>query len=146
MASKLSKLDDRSYRAALTGIKGILRLLIYICLLILLIYVGRRAYMLGKEAFNEVPVDIGEGRSVVVTITDDMSTYQVGRMLRAEGLLSESPMAFVLQEFLSEYHNQILPGTYTLKTSMTTQEMLPILSQADRDTTTEDVYVPGMQG
>ena len=147
MAVRQKKKREYGYKAALTGVRGILRLLIYVCLIIVLIYIGRRAYALGHEAFNEIPVDTGEGRNVVVTITDDMSVYQIGRMLRAEGLLSGSPEAFWLQEFISEYHRQILPGTYTLKTSMTTQEMLPILAQADKadeSATGGGLIAPGM--
>ena len=146
MAEEVKK-RDRGYRAALTGIRGILRLLVFICLVVVLIYLGRRAYALGREAFNETPVDIGEGRTVVVTITDDMSTYDIGRMLRAEGLLTESELAFCLQELISEYHNQIKPGTYSLKTSMTTQEMFPILAQADKEDESgdSDFIAPGMQ-
>ncbi|MBR2560646.1 MAG: hypothetical protein IKE31_00695 [Eubacterium sp.] len=141
------KSTGRGYRAALTGIKGILRLLIVVCLAIVLIYLGRRAYALGHEAFDEQPVDIGEGRTVVVTVTEDMSVYDIGKMLRAEGLLTESPMAFWLQEFLSEYHHQLLPGTYSLKTSMTTQEMFPILAQEGREdeNAMENMTAPGMQ-
>ena len=146
MSGQAKKKESRSYKAALTGIRGILRLLIMVCMLVILIYLGRRAYALGHEAFNETPVDVGEGRTVVVTITDDMSAYQIGRMLRAEGLLAESPLAFWLQEFISEYHNKLLPGTYALKTSMTTQEMFPIMAQADRvDTQETTVVAPGMQ-
>ena len=50
-------------------------------------------------------------------------------------------------KLISEYHNQILPGTYALKTSMTTQEMFPILAQADKITETENstFIAPGMQ-
>ena len=139
--------ESRGYKAALTGIKGIVRILITVCLVIVLIYLGRRAYALGREAFDEQPVDIGEGRTVIVTITDEMSVYDIGRMLRAEGLLTESPAAFWLQEFLSEYHGDLMPGTYTLKTSMTTQEMFPILSQEtmQEQNITYDVIAPGMQ-
>ncbi len=147
MAGGDVKREGRGYRAILTGIRGVLRLLVVVCLLVVLIYLGRRAYSLGHEAFDEKPVDIGEGRTIVVTITEDMSTYQIGRMLRAEGLLTESALAFWLQELISEYHNQILPGTYALKTSMTTQEMFPILAQADKITETENstFIAPGMQ-
>ena len=141
------KREGRGYRVVLTGIRGILRFLVLICLLVVLFYLGRQAYALGHEAFDEKPVDIGEGRTVVVTITDDMSTYQIGRMLRAEGLLTESALAFWLQELISEYHNQLLPGTYALKTSMTTQDMFPILAQADKISETENstFIAPGMQ-
>ena len=147
MADGDAKRESRGYKVVLTGIRGILRLLVLVCLVVILFYLGRRAYALGHEAFNETPVDIGEGRTVVVTITDDMSTYQIGRMLRAEGLLTESALAFWLQELISEYHNQILPGTYALKTSMTTQDMFPILAQADKISENENstFLAPGMQ-
>ena len=147
MADRETRREGRGYRVILTGVRGILRLLVTVCLLVVLIYLGRRAYSLGHEAFDENPVDIGEGRTVVVTVTDDMSTYEIGRMLRAEGLLTESALAFWLQELISEYHGQILPGTYALKTSMTTQDMFPILAQADKVSETESstFIAPGMQ-
>ena len=146
MAEKGRKRESRGYKVILTGIKGILNLLIIVCLLVVLFYLGRQAYALGHEAFDEKPVDIGEGRTVVVTITEDMSTYQIGRMLKAEGLLTESALAFCLQELISEYHNQILPGTYPLKTSMTTQDMFPILAQADKieEGKNSEFIAPGM--
>jgi len=147
MADRETRREGRGYRVILTGVRGILRLLVTVCLLVVLIYLGRRAYSLGHEAFDENPVDIGEGRTVVVTVTDDMSTYEIGRMLRAEGLLTESALAFWLQELISEYHGQILPGTYALKTSMTTQDMFPILAQADKvsETDSSTFIAPGMQ-
>ena len=122
--------DSLGYRVALSGVKGILRILVYICLIVFMIYFGQRAYALGREVFHQVPVDTGEGRKVTVTVTDSMTAYDIGRMLRAEGLLDETPLAFWVQEFISGYHNQLLPGTYTLRTSMTADEMIPILAQA----------------
>lgn len=127
--------DSLGYRVALTGVKGILRILIYICLIVFMIYFGQRAYALGREVFHQVPVDTGEGRKVTVTVTDSMSVYDIGRMLRAEGLLDESATAFWVQEFISGYHNQLLPGTYTLRTSMTADDMIPILAQDAEDGT-----------
>ncbi len=122
--------DSLGYRVALSGVKGIVRILVYICLVVFMIYFGQRAYALGREVFHQVPVDKGEGRKVTVTVTDSMDAYDIGRMLRAEGLLDESPLAFWVQELISGYHNQLLPGTYTLRTSMTADEMIPILAQA----------------
>ena len=58
-----------------------------------------------------------------------MSVRQIGMLLRSEGLLTESVEAFQIQELISEYHGDILPGTYTLRTSMTADDMFPILAQ-----------------
>ncbi len=138
MAGKEKQQDSLGYRIALGGIKGILRILVMIVLVILLIYIGRQAYALGYEVFDENPVDTGEGRAVTVTITDDMSVSQIGRLLKAEGLLTESTLAFVIQEFISEYHGDILPGTYTLRTSMTADDMFPILAQEEASESTTE--------
>lgn len=131
MASAEKQKDSLGYRIALGGIKGLLRVLIVIALIVVLIFLGRQAYSLGYEVFDEKAVDSGSGRAVTVTITDDMSVRQIGMLLRANGLLTESPTAFVIQEFISEYHGELLPGTYTLRTSMTADDMFPILAQEE---------------
>jgi UPF0755 protein len=125
--------NDLGYRIALGGIKGITRILVLVALVVILVFIGRKSYELGYTVFHEKPVDKGEGRAVTVTVTDDMSVRQIGRLLNANGLLKESPTAFMIQELISEYHGQILPGTYTLRTSMTADEMFPILAQADKE-------------
>ena len=78
-------------------------------------------------------IDKGEGREVTVVVTDEMSAMDIGKMLNERGLIDERPLAFWIQEFLSEYHNKILPGSYILKTSQTVDEMLPILAQEDTE-------------
>ncbi|MGN0362044.1 MAG: solute-binding protein [Bilifractor sp.] len=123
--------DSLGYRIALGGIKGVLKILVIIALIMVLIYLGTRAYSLGYEIFDEKAVDTGDGRAVTVTITDDMSVRQIGKLLISSGLLDESADAFVVQELLSGYHGEILPGTYTLRTSMTADDMFPILCQQD---------------
>lgn len=125
--------DTLGYRVAIGGIRVVLYVLVIIVLIVFLVFLARRAYSLGYEVFDEEPVDSGEGRAVTVTITDDMSVRQIGMLLRSEGLLTESVEAFQIQEFISEYHGDILPGTYTLRTSMTADDMFPILAQAESD-------------
>jgi cell division protein YceG involved in septum cleavage len=136
MAGKEKK-DSLGYRIALLGVKGLLKVLLLICLIVVLIFLCRKAYGLGYEVFNQSAVDSGDGRRVTVTITDEMSVYDIGKMLRAEGLLEESPAAFWVQEFISDYHNQILPGTYTLNTAMTPDDIISALAQPDEDQSTD---------
>lgn len=133
MASEDKRQESLGYRIALGGIKGLLRVLLVIAFIVILIFLGRSAYRLGYAVFDEQPVDEGEGRAVTITITDDMSVRQIGMLLRSNGLLTEDPTAFVLQELISEYHGKLLPGTYTLRTSMTADEMFPILAQEQDD-------------
>ena len=133
MAETQEKKKDAGYRAAVRGAKGVLRILIYICLALFLVFLGRQAYTLGYQVFNQQPVESGEGREITVTVTDDMSVMDVGEMLKDRGLIQTSPLVFWIQEFLSEYHNDILPGKYTLNTNQTVDEMLPVLAQEDTE-------------
>ena len=129
MAGREKQQESLGYRIALGGVKGLLRILILAALVIILIWIAQQTYALGYEVFHEKPVDTGEGRAVTVTITDDMSVRQIGTLLKADGLITESTAAFMIQEFISEYHGELLPGTYVLRTSMTADEMFPILAQ-----------------
>lgn len=130
MAGKEKK-ESTGYRIALFGVKGLLKILLIVCLIVVLIYFCQRAYGLGYEVFNEHAVDSGDGRRVTVTVTEDMSVYDIGKMLRAEGLLDESPAAFWVQEAISDYHNQILPGTYSLTTAMTPDDIIAAMAGSD---------------
>ncbi|HIT13824.1 MAG TPA: solute-binding protein [Candidatus Scatomonas merdigallinarum] len=133
MAETQEKKKDAGYRAAVRGAKGVLRILIYICLALFLIFLGRQAYTVAYQVFNQQPVETGEGREITVTVTDDMSVMDVGKMLRERGLIETSPLVFWFQELLSEYHNDILPGEYVLNTNQTVDEMLPVLAQEDTE-------------
>ena len=45
---------------------------------------------------------------------------------------------FVVQELLSAYHGEILPGIYDLSTSMTAEEMLAVMSTPAEESKEED--------
>ena len=64
-----------------------------------------------------------EGREVVITIPEGMSSKEMGELLYKKGLIRDEKL-FQLQYMLSEYKKDLLPGTFTLKTSMTVDEML----------------------
>ena len=48
-------------------------------------------------------------------------------MLEEKGLIEDAKL-FVVQELLSAYHGEILPGIYDLSTDMTAEQMLAIMS------------------
>lgn len=129
MASKAKKKESIGYRVALGGVKGILKLLIIICIIVVMIFLAKQAYSIGHDVFNDHPIDSGTGRAVEVVITEEMSVMEIGELLNKKGLLDERPIVFWIQEFISENHNQILPGTYTLTTAMNVEEMLSVMAQ-----------------
>lgn len=85
------------------------------------------AYEYGQRVFNEPPVTTGSGRSVSVVISEGDGAKEVGEILEKKGLIRDARL-FYIQERLSEYKDKIIPGTYELNTSMTTEEMMQIMS------------------
>lgn len=94
------------------------------------------AYGYGYRVFTEEPVSQGEGRTISVSVEEPVSAKDVGKMLEERGLIRDANL-FVIQELLSENHNKIQPGIYDLSTSMTTEEMLSVMS-ADASEQGED--------
>ena len=131
----------RGYRLAVSGMKNLIKILVIICIAIALVLLSRRAYRLGYQVFYQQPVDQGEGREITINVTADMSVSDIGEMLKNAGLLEEAPTVFRLQELFSDYHGKINPGTYTLRTNMTADEMLRVLGgeaeEEDTNTVTE---------
>lgn len=87
---------------------------------------GVQSYDYGYRVFTEPPTAGGEGRDRIIRITDSMSDLEVGELLEKKGLVRDKWL-FVLQVNLSEYGG-IVPGHYTLNTSMTAQEMIQVMS------------------
>lgn len=89
-----------------------------------LIYKGTGiCYDYGYRIFTEPAVSSGEGRTVTVTITPDMSALEIGELFESRGLVRDSKL-FVLQYYLSEYVKEVEPGTFELSTSMTVEDMM----------------------
>ncbi len=85
------------------------------------------AYEYGQRVFNEPPVTTGSGRDVKVVISEEDDAKEIGEILEKKGLIRDAGL-FYIQEMLSEYKDKIQPGTYELNTSMTTEEMMQIMS------------------
>ncbi len=133
MARTKTKKKDRGYKLAVSGAQKVIRILLYVCLAVAVIFLGREAYTLGYQIFDGSAVDAKEGKDVAVTVTDDMSISEIGEMLKDKGLIDERVLAFRIQELLSDYHDKILPGAYILNTSQTVEEMLAILAQENTE-------------
>lgn len=127
MAKKRKK--DTAYRTAVSGAKSVLRVLVYICVILAIIFAGKTAYSFGYLVFDQHPMAATEeeGQDVTVVIKEEDSVYQVGKILESKGLI-ERPDIFWVQEKLSDHSGKIQPGTYLLNTCQTAEEMLEILS------------------
>lgn len=94
------------------------------------------AYDYGYRIFGEMPITSGEGRTVTVTIKEGADAKAIGEILENKGLIRDGEL-FILQELISDYHNELLPGTYDLNTSMTAEQMMEVMS-AEPETEEEE--------
>lgn len=113
--------------------------LVVLIVLVILFCVSRAQsfYDIGYNIFHQESMDPeGEGHEVEVTITEDMSVSRIGELLEEKGLVKDGNI-FRFQERFSSWHGKIVPGTYTLSTDMTPDEMLKIMAadyEEDSDT------------
>lgn len=82
-----------------------------------------KAYEYGYRIFEEAPVSSGEGYTITVNITEDMSAKEMGQMLADKGLIKD-PQLFIFQYMFSEFKDDLLPGEHDLSTAMTVEEMM----------------------
>ena len=85
------------------------------------------AYEYGQRVFNEPPMTMGEGRTVTVIVEEGDGAKEIGATLEKNGLIRDAGL-FRIQEMLSAYKDKMKPGAYELNTSMTTDEMMMIMS------------------
>lgn len=119
----------------LTAVFGSIWKVIVAVVVTLFIYRGAAiCYDYGYRIFTEPAMTAGEGRNVSVTVTEDMSAFEIGELMKSKGLTRDSRL-FALQYLLSEYREDVKPGTYEVSTSMTAEEimaaMVPAVSEDD---------------
>ena len=68
-----------------------------------------------------------DNTSDATQIEEDDDVKKIGEILENKGLIRDGEL-FVLQELISDYHNDLLPGTYELNTSMTAEQMMEVMS------------------
>jgi UPF0755 protein len=113
--------------------------IIIVALVIILIYnYGLKAYSFGFSVFAEQPVASEPGRDVNVTIDANSTTYEIGELLVAKGLIRDAKL-FYVQMKLSALGDKVNSGKYTLNTSMTAEDMINTITvDAEEDEVEEE--------
>ena len=103
-------------------------------IIVMLVYkLSLTAYEYGQRVFNEPPMTTGEGRTITVIVEEGDGAKEIGATLEQYGLIRDADL-FRIQEMLSAYKDKMKPGAYELNTSMTTDEMMQIMStQAEEE-------------
>lgn len=95
-----------------------------------------KAYDFGYAIFEDKAVSEAPGREVNVSIAEGKSVKEIGEILESKGLIKDATI-FYFQNLLSSHRDKLMPGMYTLNTSMAPSEMMEIMSTVE-ETGTED--------
>jgi len=119
----------------------IVRVALVILAAIFIMKIAGKAYDFGYRIFAEEPMSAAPGRDINVTVSSGDSQKEIIQMLEDKGIIRDR-LLFTVQKKFSLYKSDIEPGTYTLNTSMTTDEILEVLvgkEDDDDDDTLEPV-------
>lgn len=107
------------------------------CIVVVLVYrAAMYSYHFGYMVFADATMEVSPGRDVSITVETDDEILDIGETLERRGLISDAKI-FLVQAILLEYKDQIVPGEYTLNTSMTSEEMLEMMAQAEDESEEE---------
>ena len=119
--------------STLSVIGAVVGAIFRVCVLLFAIHIiyngAMLAYDYGYRIFTEPAVSAGEGRKITVSITEDMSPADIGKLFETKGLVRDGRL-FMLQYYLSEFQKDVGPGTFELSTSMTAEEMMEAMEEA----------------
>ena len=119
----------------MTAVLGAIVKVVVVVVVVFLIYKGATmGYDYGYRIFTEPAMSAGEGRTVQITLKPDMSAMEVGQMMQDKGLCRDAKL-FALQYLLSEYKEEIKPGTYEVSTAMTAEEIMAAMVPAKTEET-----------
>lgn len=111
-----------------SAVLGTMLKIVFTVTVIFILYEGAiTCYDYGYRIFTEPAVAIGEGKSVTVSVTKDMSPLEIGESFQEKGLVRDGKL-FALQYLFSEYRQDVQPGIFELKSSMTAEEMMAVMA------------------
>lgn len=126
-----------SNRKLMTAVFGAILKVVVAVMAAFIIYKGAMTcYDYGYRIFTEPAVSSGEGRTISVTVTEDMSAWEIGELMHSKGLTRDSKL-FALQYMFSEYKEDVKPGTYEVSTAMTAEEIMAAMVPAESEKTTD---------
>lgn len=104
-----------------------LQMIVCALVIILLYDAGTKGFAFGQSIFTPSAVASEvNGKDVIVIVEEDVSDMDVAKLLESKGLI-EDYRVFWIQ--IKLYEATVYPGTYTLNTAMTSEEMLHILME-----------------
>ena len=118
---------DRVGNAGVIVAGGAFKIALYVCIVVLIIWLGRLSYHFGHDIFDQQPMSPREGQEITVVVKEDDSVYDIAKTLESKGLVEDAKV-FWIQEKLSNYKGQMKPGTYLLSTAYEPSRLLAIMA------------------
>lgn len=118
----------------IAAVGGMLLKVLIAILVIVGVYKGATiGYEYGYRIFQEPAMTESPGVDVQVDITMGKTALEIGEVLEQHGLVRDKYI-FYVQNLLSNYKDELQPGSYVLNTSMTAQEMMEIMAESTNET------------
>ena len=111
-------------------------IMVALLVIIAAVKLSSKGYDFGNRVFTEPAIEEVPGRDILVEVKEGTSNRELGEILEQKGLVRDADL-FYLQIMLSAYSKRILPGGYTLNTSMTAKEMMVVMSTEEVEEATE---------
>lgn len=110
-----------------TVVETIIKVVVIAAVVVFVFHGATQAYEFGYRVFADQPMSATGGRTITVSVAENASLKEIAQMLEEKGLIEDANL-FVVQELLSAYHGEIIPGIYDLSTDMTAEQMLEIMA------------------
>lgn len=123
-------------------IEAVIKAAVLVAIILFVVRTASSAYDFGYRVFADEPVSSGEGRTITVAVSEGDDIGTIAQMLEDKGLIRDAKL-FRVQELLSAYHDDILPGIYDLNTAMKAEEMLQMMSTPVTEEESSSEEVPG---
>ncbi len=78
-------MGDKKDRVGAAGVivaGGFFKIALYVCVAVLVIWIGKVTYQFGYNIFNQQAMSPGEGQEVTVVIKEDTSLYRLPKLFR----------------------------------------------------------------
>lgn len=119
----------RILRGIMATIQVLVNIIIYTVLIIAIVKITSWTYHFSYQIYGNVTTESAPGRDVTVEIKEQEGTMEIASDLYEKGTVIDKYSFFIRMKLTTGKKRPILPGTYTLNTSMTYEEILDILTK-----------------
>lgn len=123
---------SKSTKTVVHGIGVIIQILFnilfYVVLVMLVVKASTWTYDFAYQIFGNVTVDSAPGELATIEIKEGEGTRTIAADLEKNGLVVNKDSFYIRAKLTTGAKKPILPGTYTLNSSMTYDEILAVLT------------------